>query len=130
MKRRLFTLVATGLILLLAFAGPAQAVVEKLHIKNGATLYYGGIRVFGHVQCTDGQTASFTITARQGTGFGKSTGSFPCSGDVIAGSFTVNPDTGYFTCDPARVRASIDVTDGDQRTVKKTVNVGGNYCAS
>jgi hypothetical protein len=129
MKRRLFTLVALGLILLLAFAAPAQAVVQKLYIQNGADLYSGqsgtSITVYGHVQCTAGQWATFRITVKQDTGYGLSTGGFTCQSGKISGSFTVWDDTGYFTTGPAAVRASISVQDGDKRTLKKRVNVTG-----
>ena len=123
MRQRTIVLVALALTLLLAFAGPAQAVVLRLHVNNGAQLNYGGIEVFGSGQCTEGQEATYRITARQGTGFGLATGGFTCGTGVAPFEVTVWPDTGYFTTGNARVRVSVATEDGDQRTVRKTVSV-------
>ena len=116
--------VAVSLAVLLAFAGPAAAVVERWRIQNGATLERGGIRIYGQAECTTGETLEFRATARQEGVFGLGNGTFTCINGIVKGSFVIWPDgQSQFHTGKAAVRASATADNGDQRTVKKYVNV-------
>lgn len=118
--RRVLATVIAAVFVLLAAAGPAQADVKKLVIRDPGFLFnvtcsgfcssgvaqtYNGATVQVGIKCPAGEFYQLDVRVKQDTGTGQAGAGGDCTGNLEERLVEVVADSGYFVEGPALVRA-------------------------